>query len=1678
MIDKLIPKYLNKDDDARLIKSVEMTDALNVRLASEINGDGGVIKNALGNTAVAFRSGNNWQGLPHALPNGTNRVVGSVSDLKNGMVIFFVYNSNEDHSIYRFTTSQDDIELVYRDSVLKFQSDSFVKGDVINNLYNEVLLYFTDNITPPKKINVTRAILGGYSSVITNGTDEQKLEFITLAKKPPLDPPTYEFFTDTSYEDNNIYENNFQFAYQYVYLDGEYSAISKYTDLAVSSNQYLDGFIEDVQKDEYNAIRVYVQTSTADVKTIRVLGRSGNSGAWFVVDEIQNPSTSTSITLSCVFRNNELYRFISQDEANKIYDAVPLTAQSQAISGSRLFLGNYTEGYPNVDIDSQLFANYDKEAQVINIPVETLGQTVTPNFMGPIKQIRADISDIPVGGVTSDSILVIDFSIDLGKVEMYMPGYFFNFVSLNANSLKVYGGAIVENYIYTSAFPVSIYKKQFIPAGTSYNDILTIVQAEIEDRYAILFGTDTTNLGLASRFSSAVVPNNNGRQSQKYFENYGFFTGAGTLNISSSGVSGNYANFVLNIQDTIMEMQFLCGNTGNNPNTQDSINIFETDSVIYSGDNEQYTKYLGNIDIISDTVVQPEPLSATAIMSSNSRFSSVTTSSSFLSSFIEGSKQFKSGASHELGLVFYDDRGRSSGVQELGSVYVDWYSNRNYRGATSIVARIKSQAPLWAKSWAPVYAKKGSVDNFIQYSVIDGFIASNPDANISTIYSNQNSIYLSMRSLEGKDSSYKNGKDANLSYEYVKGDKLRIVSYVNEDVYTLQVSSFIGNINVGDILVGFSLSGLFLFSVTATSLTAGAGTISGTVSGTPLSSGTIFNAVTGASLTYSSFAISDQKVYPTIASFNVLGYENFTDNPDTNPVLNRSNDDTIFNTTGWFLVLENNDAASGFNAQSIADGQSKWGDKCIVEIYRNRKKQSEEVYYEIGKSYSVTNGVLSSDRNSVSSVAAICVNELPLTLRTDEILYAGDIISDSSGNSAVVTNVFAEVSSSYNYFVSCNLQSGSFTNSQTYTLTITNGSDAVVQLSQGDTYFRLRQLRYGVNAKSFNYFVDYIESDEVSDFYESKNTSIGRPFAVLPDAKTVFRTGSVTYSDPFIIDVTRLGLSSFNPALAPFYDLNYVHGSIRYMINRDDSIIFLQDKKCGLFPVGRNLIEYVEGQQGVTVSTNVVGTPNYYSGEYGVCNNPESVAVEDGRVYFSDIRNGKVIRISQDGITPISEIKMDSFFKENFRNVVQYASVKRVVGGVDTEAGEFIVSTPPVYGAFIFITDGVSNYQYRLETGPNATVVFADIEYNDDKLTEFNTENRTFNTICDTFNNSLNAIIYLDRLSSGQPIIVGEEFQGSNSTIYGVATNSTFDFFVPVSINLAAGTFTFPNDCGDFNVTIGSVSTLYNGFTAAFDTDNSVWNTRYSYFPERIACLDDTLYTFKGGITPGNTAIMYVHDETAYRSYYYGTQYSTQVEVVSNANPSMVKAYKSISLEGTVPWAVTITNTDQLSTILNSDFQQKERNWYAYIPRDTSANIGTSTISYLSGSSEVFVIGQINTNGVALPNVTFTAPVGYIPFPIGGSVYKVSGSNLVSLNGTVSSIIGPNAVNLSGVASGTITSGDTLVVVADGAVEGDQIRDYYARIKLTNTQTSILELELYAVNAIFEKSNLHNELGQ
>lgn len=1615
MIDKLIPKYLNLEDDERLVKSVEMTNAINVRLSSEQDGDGNIVKNAYGNLPVDFKSGS-------ALPNPENEVIGAVENSESGEIFYFLWNSGGDHTIYRYSTSSDEVQIVYRDSVLAFSKFYHIRASIVRNLVGETLLYFTDGNTPPKKINVTRAILGLYPASFTSGTDAEKLANIAIAKQPPMTPPTFVFTTNPALKENNLYESTFQFAAQYVYQDGERSAISQYSELAVAQNQFFDGIITEEQKLANNTLSISVPTSTADVKEIIVFARNGNAGAFYEIGTLVNSSSVATQTIS--FDNSKLYAPVSQDEVNKIYDNVPQTAEALDIAGNRLMLGGYTEGYENIRTDVDVLPNYFPQPGEYEINVTYPSATGNTDIL-KARHFDLDISNLP-SVTTEDSILSINIGLNLGRIELVVGGYYLQWVQTDKVTKDDNDyAAIVEDYVYVKASPLSLNKTVNVAAGLTKSQIVNLIKNTINDTYNIVLDSDITEFEYATEVTSVKeLQASSHSKPNKFF----FFSGAGQIEVDvesedsstirfgifmrSAALSakagynfntGNILNFLGNLPPTrIINSLFTRGQALNEafPATNQLFNkiiLIDVPSIIYTGDNTTFSRYTGTA--VSNDVLVPV---GTGTGEMYSRYLTLDDDiedaeyidGSFLSrGDVNGYQSFKAGATHSFGIVYYDQFNRNGGVQTIPDMYVNWFDNRfvenSLYGRTDSVLRVKHTAPSWAVKWSPVYAKTNNVTEKFQYSVIRAYTATNLEAKpFAGMSSFEDITYLSMRSLEGKSDSYREGLGANLEYVFQKGDRLRIVQF------------------------GY--------------------------------------------------------LQRTTIDLEVLGYFEFTDDIDSNPIIDLVSDETTFNTTGKFIAIRSTDVA-GFDNYSIITETDNWSDDCIIEVYRLNKPTEQQIFYEIGETFDVINGVHQGQRTSISQFNVEVVDaddRNNLVVHSNIIAYKGDVLTDGSGRTLVVGNVYPQVNGPYNYVFYAQTISGSFLDT-TYTLNITNSSDAVVQFSQGDVYYRPRLLKIGDKAYANNYKFFFIEDYSVSDFFESKSVSVGRPHAVQPDAKTVFRSGSVTYSEPFAIDSKYLGLSSFNLSLANFYDFEYLHGTIKQLVGDDDRMYIIQERKAGWSPINRNIIESTDGVQSISLSRNVIGVPNYYLGDYGINDNPESLATDRGRIYFADIRSGKVVRISRDGISLISEQMMDAFFKENFRYISTNASRQKVIGGIDRESDQYIVSTDFISNADLTITDGTSTFTYTAQTNADGDAVVVDLEFDDDDLFTFSTEIREFQVLCDEFDASLNAIVYLDKIIDGQPAYVGEEFIGLSGIIYGVATNSSYDFFVTIALDLATGEFYFTNDCGDFSGTIGSPSNLVNDFTAAYDVTQNAWMTLYSFRPEAVVSIDDTLFTFKGGT-------MYKHSSDAPRAKYYDdTESYAEVEVVANNNPSMVKSYESISLEGNSPWAAEFTNTDQLASLLVTDFSKRERNYYAYIPRDSSANTGTTTITALSGSSEVFVLGEVT--GVSGTTIIFSTPVTAVPFPLGASLYRVSGSTLIDMNLTVSAIAGDDRITASGSVSG-VSGGDTIVVIGNGGIEGDQMRDYYIKAKLTTNSND--NVELYAVNLVYAKSDLHNQLGQ
>ena len=75
-----------------------------------------------------------------------------------------------------------------------------------------------------------------------------------------------------------------------------------------------------------------------------------------------------------------------------------------------------------------------------------------------------------------------------------------------------------------------------------------------------------------------------------------------------------------------------------------------------------------------------------------------------------------------------------------------------------------------------------------------------------------------------------------------------------------------------------------------------------------------------------------------------------------------------------------------------------------------------------------------------------------------------------------------------------------------------------------------------------------------------------------------------------------------------------------------------------------------DGNANLTSTNNVLGQTTPFVGEFGISQNPESFAASGYRAYFSDKARGVVLRLSRDGLTPISSKGMVDYFRDNLAN--------------------------------------------------------------------------------------------------------------------------------------------------------------------------------------------------------------------------------------------------------------------------------------------------------------------------------------------------------------------------------------------------------------------------------------------
>ena len=183
-------------------------------------------------------------------------------------------------------------------------------------------------------------------------------------------------------------------------------------------------------------------------------------------------------------------------------------------------------------------------------------------------------------------------------------------------------------------------------------------------------------------------------------------------------------------------------------------------------------------------------------------------------------------------------------------------------------------------------------------------------------------------------------------------------------------------------------------------------------------------------------------------------------------------------------------------------------------------------------------------------------------------------------------------------------------------------------------------------SSSYNWFV---EESRIRGGYNNVQTGLSpRAFLASDDNKQEVLANSIIYSGVFN---SRTGINQVNQ-FPSGQDITRTvdpgKGSIQKLYAEDTNLIIFQEEKVNKALIDKDAIYTQEGQPIQTASNVVIGGIVPYAGEFGIARNPESFAVYGYRKYFTDAAQGAVLRLSQDGITEISNYGMYDFFRDKF----------------------------------------------------------------------------------------------------------------------------------------------------------------------------------------------------------------------------------------------------------------------------------------------------------------------------------------------------------------------------------------------------------------------------------------------
>ena len=210
------------------------------------------------------------------------------------------------------------------------------------------------------------------------------------------------------------------------------------------------------------------------------------------------------------------------------------------------------------------------------------------------------------------------------------------------------------------------------------------------------------------------------------------------------------------------------------------------------------------------------------------------------------------------------------------------------------------------------------------------------------------------------------------------------------------------------------------------------------------------------------------------------------------------------------------------------------------------------------------------------------------------------------------------------------------------------------------------------NLSWFNCYVfgNGVESDRIQDDFNAPTIDNG------PKVSTVFEgeykedriKNGLIYSGIYNSKNSFNATNQFIQAEKITKNLNPTNGSIQKLHSRDSDLIALCEDKVLRILANKDAIFNADGNVQLTANKNVLGQAIPFAGDYGISRDPASFVTENFRSYFTDKQRGAVLRLSRDGLTPISEYGMSEYFSDALKLTTS------IIGSYDNKNDEYNVT--------------------------------------------------------------------------------------------------------------------------------------------------------------------------------------------------------------------------------------------------------------------------------------------------------------------------------------------------------------------------------------------------------------------